>query len=283
MWTWAGRFRRRELNIGVAPEQVAVQLRGCLDTIRYRWRHTDDWTPRELGVVVPAETVRVHPFVDGNGRTTRLLADLVFAAAQEVDVPDLYDWDLDKPRYIRIAARVRPSPRPAGTRRLHRRQTAGRVTLELMELSAQDHGTPKARLSGSFGRLGVKWSQVESPTTTTALLIACSAAMSFAHESSHARWESGRGDGWLAGWRRRWPAGASGGWTQPRAMRRTEANRRSRVVAGSVDPARRRSAAHVAATRDNRGGPVVGSEILWTRCGPHVLRVCALPAGRRVG
>ena len=65
IWTWARRFRRRELNIGVAPKQIAVELRGSLDTIRHRWRHTDDWTPRELGVAVHAETVRIHPFVDG--------------------------------------------------------------------------------------------------------------------------------------------------------------------------------------------------------------------------
>ncbi len=47
-----------------------------------------------------AETVRIHPFTDGNGRTTRLLADLSFAAVQAADDPDLSDWNLDKRRYI---------------------------------------------------------------------------------------------------------------------------------------------------------------------------------------
>src|SRR5262249_32841742 len=82
IWTWAGLYRRRELNIGVGPEQIAVELRGSLGNVIYRWRHTNDWTARELGVVAHAETVRIHPFTDGNGRTTRLLADLVFIAAQ---------------------------------------------------------------------------------------------------------------------------------------------------------------------------------------------------------
>lgn len=36
IWTWAGRFRARELNLGVAPEQIAVGLRSSLDTIRCR-------------------------------------------------------------------------------------------------------------------------------------------------------------------------------------------------------------------------------------------------------
>jgi fido (protein-threonine AMPylation protein) len=100
IWTWAGVWRRHELNIGVAPELVAVELRNSLDTIRYRWKHTADWTPRQLGIAVHAEAVRVHPFTDGNGRTTRLLADLVFIAAQVPDLVLLYDWNVDKRRYI---------------------------------------------------------------------------------------------------------------------------------------------------------------------------------------
>ncbi|MEV0105224.1 Fic family protein [Nocardia sp. NPDC050799] len=89
IWIWAGSFRRRELNIDVAPEQIAVELRMSLETIHYRWNCTDDWSPRRLGIAVHAETVRIHPFTDGNGRTTRLLADLVYAAAQDVESPDL--------------------------------------------------------------------------------------------------------------------------------------------------------------------------------------------------
>ncbi|MEI8083052.1 MAG: Fic family protein [Actinomycetes bacterium] len=101
VWNWAGRWRRTEVNIGVAPERIAVELRNALDAIAYRWDHTDDWTPRQLGIVVHAETVRVHPFADGNGRTTRLLADLVFAAVQDPTEVQ-YEWDLEKSRYIEL-------------------------------------------------------------------------------------------------------------------------------------------------------------------------------------
>lgn len=102
IWSWAGKFRRRETNIGVAPEAIAVDLRSSLDDLRHRWQHTSDLTPRQLGIAAHAVTVRIHPFVDGNGRSTRLLADLLFAAAQ--DGPSLlqYDWDLDKAEYVRL-------------------------------------------------------------------------------------------------------------------------------------------------------------------------------------
>lgn len=100
IWSWAGRFRTREVNIGVAPMEISVALRNALDGIQYRWQHTSDWTAHGLGIAVHAETVRIHPFIDGNGRTTRLLADLVFVAAQDVEPPEVYDWNVEKSRYI---------------------------------------------------------------------------------------------------------------------------------------------------------------------------------------
>jgi len=88
------------MNIGVSFAQISVELRMSFDSILYRWEHTADWTARELGVAVHAETVRIHPFTDGNGRTTRMLADLVFLAAQSGEAPEQYDWEIDKPQYI---------------------------------------------------------------------------------------------------------------------------------------------------------------------------------------
>jgi fido (protein-threonine AMPylation protein) len=101
IWTWAGLYRLTETSVGIDPIQIAVELRQSLDTIAYRWEHTDDWTARELGIAVHADAVRIHPFVDGNGRATRLLANLVYFAAQES--PDnllTYDWDVEKRPYI---------------------------------------------------------------------------------------------------------------------------------------------------------------------------------------
>lgn len=100
VWIWAGKWRTHDVNIGVAHEQIAVDLHNSLGTILYRWDNTDDWTPRELGVAAHAETVRIHPFVDGNGRTTRLLADLVFVAVQDSEPILQYDWNVDKVSYI---------------------------------------------------------------------------------------------------------------------------------------------------------------------------------------
>lgn len=103
IWQWAGKYRIRELNIGVAPEQIAESVRASLGNILYRWEFTDDWTPHDLGIAVHMELVRIHPFTDGNGRSTRLMADLTTVAAQcergEESIV-LYDWAVDRRRYI---------------------------------------------------------------------------------------------------------------------------------------------------------------------------------------
>jgi fido (protein-threonine AMPylation protein) len=105
IWSWAGILRRNELNIGVDPWHISVELRNSLENIRYRWEHTDDWNPRQLGIAVHAEVVRIHPFTDGNGRSTRFLVDLVFVAAQLLSAIDdtellIYDWQVEKAEYI---------------------------------------------------------------------------------------------------------------------------------------------------------------------------------------
>jgi fido (protein-threonine AMPylation protein) len=101
IWTWAGRYRLTEKSVGIDPSLISVELRSSLQTIAYRWEHTDDWTARQLGIAVHADAVRIHPFVDGNGRSTRLLANLVFVAAQDSDESLLiYDWDVEKRPYV---------------------------------------------------------------------------------------------------------------------------------------------------------------------------------------
>ncbi|WP_188042901.1 Fic family protein [Changpingibacter yushuensis] len=115
LWTWAGIYRHRELSIGIDPAYIATEMRASLQNIEYRWDHTSDWTARELGIAVHAETVRIHGFVDGNGRVTRLLADLVFLAAQEMDsLFESYDWEVDKKQYIALLKQydVNRDPKP---------------------------------------------------------------------------------------------------------------------------------------------------------------------------
>ena len=102
VWEWGGRQRSRETNIGIAPERIGVELRCALDDLRYQWKHGTGLTPRALGVSAHAALVRIHPFVDGNGRATRLVADLLFLAAQDKEPLMRYYWNFDRRTYVRL-------------------------------------------------------------------------------------------------------------------------------------------------------------------------------------
>lgn len=77
-------------------------MRSTLDDLCYRWDTLQDCEARDLGIAAHAALVRMRPFVDGNGRTTRLLADLILLAAQGEGEVFAYDWDFDRDTYIRL-------------------------------------------------------------------------------------------------------------------------------------------------------------------------------------
>ena len=76
VWKWAGTFRRTEMNIGVDPIQVAIQLRQLLDDAKY-WVEHDTYSPKELAARFHHKLVFIHPFPNGNGRHARIMADAV--------------------------------------------------------------------------------------------------------------------------------------------------------------------------------------------------------------
>lgn len=103
IWQWGGRQRSRETNIGIAPEQIGVAMRNALDDLLHQWEHRAGIDARTLGIATHAALVRIHPFVDGNGRVTRLLADLVYLAGPSGWQPlHAYDWEIDRITYIQL-------------------------------------------------------------------------------------------------------------------------------------------------------------------------------------
>lgn len=76
VWAWAGDFRRTGRNIGIDPARIPVELRLALDDARY-WVANKSYPPDEIAVRLHHRLVVIHPFPNGNGRTTRLMADLL--------------------------------------------------------------------------------------------------------------------------------------------------------------------------------------------------------------
>jgi len=79
VWRWAGTQRRRATNIGVDPAQIPDQTRRTLDDAMY-WHDNRVFYVDERAARLHYRLVTVHPFPNGNGRATRLIADLYLAS-----------------------------------------------------------------------------------------------------------------------------------------------------------------------------------------------------------
>lgn len=75
-WRWAGRYRRRDTNIGVEWPLIAENVILVCQDGRY-WIENQVYEWNELAVRFHHRLVRVHPFPNGNGRHARLAADLL--------------------------------------------------------------------------------------------------------------------------------------------------------------------------------------------------------------
>jgi len=82
VWKWAGAYRLRETTIGIAPSQIAVQLRDLLEDVRAQVEAGEGlgWSRDEIAVRFHHRLVLIHPFPNGNGRHARLAADLLVVA-----------------------------------------------------------------------------------------------------------------------------------------------------------------------------------------------------------
>lgn len=76
VWRWAGEYRTSEKNLGVAPYRIQPEIRQLIDDANY-WAGHRSYAPDELAVRFHHRLVLVHPFANGNGRWSRLAADLL--------------------------------------------------------------------------------------------------------------------------------------------------------------------------------------------------------------
>ncbi|RBW66306.1 mobile mystery protein B [Vibrionales bacterium C3R12] len=76
VWEWAGTFRLRELNIGVEPRNITTDLHNFLEDAKY-WLEFKHFDNLELSARIQHRLVQIHPFVNGNGRHSRIFTDIV--------------------------------------------------------------------------------------------------------------------------------------------------------------------------------------------------------------
>lgn len=74
IWRWAGEYRTSNKNIGVDKAQIRIEIKKLLDDCRY-WIERRVFDEDEIAVRFSHRMVVIHPFSNGNGRHSRLIAD----------------------------------------------------------------------------------------------------------------------------------------------------------------------------------------------------------------
>lgn len=84
-WSWAGRFRKSDTNIGVEWTRIGVELKMLLDDAIY-WVDHSTYSPDEIAIRFKYRLVKIHCFPNGNGRHSRLIADIIIESLFDSEV-----------------------------------------------------------------------------------------------------------------------------------------------------------------------------------------------------
>jgi Fic-DOC domain mobile mystery protein B len=76
IWKWAGQFRTSNKNLGVDKNQIRAEIKKLLDDCLY-WIDHKVFAEDEIAVRFSHRIVAIHPFSNGNGRHSRLIADIL--------------------------------------------------------------------------------------------------------------------------------------------------------------------------------------------------------------
>ncbi len=85
VWAWAGEFRKTNKNIGIDKWKIPTELRYLLDDVRY-WHENNTYPPDEIAVRFKHRIVSIHCFANGNGRHSRLMADIIIEKIYKLPV-----------------------------------------------------------------------------------------------------------------------------------------------------------------------------------------------------
>jgi len=78
VWAWAGKFRKSEKNIGIKAYQIGTSLKQLNDDCLH-WIENKTYSEEEIAIRYSHRVVAIHCFANGNGRHSRLMADVIMS------------------------------------------------------------------------------------------------------------------------------------------------------------------------------------------------------------
>lgn len=100
VWKWAGTVRRTNKNIGVDKTQISTELKKLIDDCSF-WIDNNSFSQDEIAIRFSHRIVKIHLFPNGNGRHSRLVADILIS---KIFGKPLFSWgnsDLSKNNPVR--------------------------------------------------------------------------------------------------------------------------------------------------------------------------------------
>ncbi len=84
VWKWAGSRRMKETNIGVKPSEIAVERKKLNEDALF-WISNNTWDPTEAALRFHHKLVQIHCYPNGNGRHSRIVADMILEKIYKKD------------------------------------------------------------------------------------------------------------------------------------------------------------------------------------------------------
>ena len=88
IWGWAGDFRKTNKNLGIDKWQIPTALNVLLNDTLF-WIEHDTFPPDEIAIRFKHRLVSIHCFPNGNGRHSRLMADVLIDKIYKLPV---FSW-----------------------------------------------------------------------------------------------------------------------------------------------------------------------------------------------
>jgi Fic-DOC domain mobile mystery protein B len=91
VWAWAGKFRRTNKNLGIDKFKIPIALKTLIEDAKY-WVKNSTYTSDEIAIRFKHRLVSIHCFANGNGRHSRLMADLI---VDKIFKKPMFSWGAD--------------------------------------------------------------------------------------------------------------------------------------------------------------------------------------------
>ncbi|TGL63273.1 mobile mystery protein B [Leptospira sarikeiensis] len=78
VWTWAGEIRKSNKNLGVDKFKIRTELYQLIENCKF-WIENRTYDPDEIAIRFKYKIVSIHCYPNGNGRHSRLIADIIIS------------------------------------------------------------------------------------------------------------------------------------------------------------------------------------------------------------